>query len=114
MPQVPCVGCNIQIDSDHADVTGRGYRCNSCSMKASLAANHGLNDVNDHLTKDERRQRAAAAGTEMVLGSILAGSGLLVFLGASGLVGMIIGCAGLGMTPHGYLTRREMTGERTS
>lgn len=63
---------------------------------------------------DERRQRAAAAGTEMALGSILAGAGLLVFLGASGLVGMIIGCTGLGRTSHGYLTRREMTGERTS
>ncbi|CAN5913362.1 hypothetical protein BH11MYX3_BH11MYX3_42840 [soil metagenome] len=114
MPQVACVGCNAQIDSSRADVTGRGYRCNSCSMKASLAASGGLNDITDHLTTDERKQRAANAGTEMMVGGFIAGAGLLVFLGASGLFGMIIGCAGLGMTSHGYLTRREMTGERTS
>ncbi len=114
MPQVACVGCNTLIDSSMADVTGRGYRCNSCSMKASLASNGGLNDITDHLTSDERKQRAATAGTEMVLGGILAAAGLAVFFSMSGLIGMIAGCAGLGMTSHGYLTRREMTGERTS
>jgi len=112
--QVSCIGCNTLIDVSKADVTGRGYRCNACSMKASLAADGGHNDVTDHLTLDERKQRAATAGTEMVFGGILAGAGLLVFLSMSGLIGMIVGCAGLGAMSHGYLTRREMSGERTS
>ncbi|MBL0213901.1 MAG: hypothetical protein IPQ07_08460 [Myxococcales bacterium] len=114
MSQVACIGCNLMIDVARADVTGRGYRCNACSMKASMAADGGRNDVTDHLTVDERKQRAASAGTEMVVGGLVAATGLLVFLTVSGLFGMIAACAGLGMTSHGYLTRREMTGERTS
>ncbi len=85
--------------------TGCLYSGDRLSVRAGLAETSRM---------DERKQRAATAATEMLLGGILAGAGLMVFLSMSGLFGMIVGCAGLGMTSHGYLTRREMTGERTS
>lgn len=83
-------------------------------MKASLAADGGRNDVSDHLTPEERVQRAKAAGTEMVVGLGIAALGALLLLGFNGTVGIIVTCAGFGTTSHGYLTRREMTGVRTS
>lgn len=114
MSSVACVHCGTMIDVTKADLTGRGYRCSSCSLKASLAADGGINDVTDHLTIEERRARAAVAAREMVFGAATAAFGAILFLGASGLVGAIVTCAGLGATSHGYLTRREMSGERTS
>ena len=96
-----------------ADVTGRGYRCNACSMKASLAADTGYNDIPDHLTQDERSARFATAGKEMVAGAAMTVGGLFVFLLISSLIGGVATLAGVGMVSHGFLTRREMTGQRT-
>jgi hypothetical protein len=112
--QVTCIGCSAQIDVSKADVTGRGYRCSQCSLKASVAAAGGHNDITDHLTVDERRARAKSALSEMIGGAAMAAFGPIVFLGFNGTVGVIVLCAGLGMMSHGFLTRREMRGQRTS
>ena len=115
MSQVTCIGCSAQIDVSKADVTGRGYRCSRCSLKASLAADGGHNDITDHLTVEERTARAKTALTEMFLGAFVAVMcGPLVFFGFNGTVGMIVTLSGVGMISHGFLTRREMRGQRTS
>ncbi len=115
MSQVTCIGCSAQIDVSKADVTGRGYRCSQCSLKASLAADGGHNDITDHLTIEERAARAKSALSEMFAGVALAVlGGPFVFFGFNGTVGVIVTCAGLGMMSHGFLTRREMRGQRTS
>ena len=114
MSQVTCIGCSAQIDVSKADVTGRGYRCSQCSLKASLAADGGHNDITDHLTIEERAARAKTALSEMIAGAAITAFGPIVFLGFNGTVGVIVLCSGLGMMSHGYLTRREMRGQRTS
>ena len=114
MSQVTCIGCSAQIDVSKADVTGRGYRCSQCSLKASLAADGGHNDITDHLTVDERAARAKTALSEMIAGAAVTAFGPIVFFGFNGTVGVIVTCAGLGMISHGFLTRREMRGQRTS
>lgn len=101
------------IDVTKADLTGRGYRCTPCSVKASVNAIGGSNDVSDHLTPEERKERHAAAGQRILTGAALAGAGGIVFLSMSGLIGIIMVCAGLGTASHGLLTRREMKGEQT-
>lgn len=106
--------CGQQIDPAQADLTGRGYRCAACSLKASLAADIGRNDVLDHLTEDERRARYGQAATRMVAGGFIAVGGVIVTLGIGALFGLPIVFLGLGTISHGYLTRREMTGQRTS
>jgi hypothetical protein len=114
MSQVACIHCNAMIDITRADLTGRGYRCTQCSLKASLAADGGRNDISDHLTPEERVARAKAAASEMVFGSVIAALGVAVFIGFSGVIGVAVFAGGAGAMSHGYLTRREMTGERTS
>lgn len=114
MSQVTCIGCSAQIDVSKADVTGRGYRCSQCSLKASLAADGGHNDITDHLTIEERAARAKTALSEMIAGGAIAAFGPIVLLGFNGTIGVIVLCAGLGMMSHGFLTRREMRGQRTS
>lgn len=101
------------IDVTKADLTGRGYRCTTCSLKASLAADGGQNDVRDHLTDDERRERYAAARQRMFTGGWIVGGGMLALFTVGALIGVPLVCLGLGTISHGYLTRREMTGERT-
>lgn len=113
MSQVSCVGCNTLIDLGKADLTGRGYRCSACTLKASLASNAGRNDIRDHLTDDERRKRHADARKEMFAGVGIIGGGVLVTLGFGALFGFPIVFLGIGTISHGYLTRREMHGERT-
>ena len=113
MPLVTCSSCNAEIDLSKADVTGRGYRCATCSMKASLAADGGRNDVADHLTPEERTSRAKTAGIEMMLGAVVGVGGAGLFFAINGIAGMFVLCGGLGMASHGLLTRREMTGQRT-
>ena len=117
MAEVACVQCGLMIDVSKADITGRGYRCTACSMKASLAADGGKNDVRDHLTNDERVAKSKSAGSEMVVGGLTAFGGLLMLLVAPipfhDVIGACIMFAGFGAVSHGYLTRREMTGERT-
>lgn len=102
------------IDVTQADLTGRGYRCAACSLKASLAADAGRNDVRDHLTDDERRDRFEQARKRMFAGGWIAAGGVVVTIGAGALFGLPIVFLGLGTISHGYLTRREMTGARTS
>lgn len=114
MSQVTCIGCTAQIDVSKADVTGRGYRCSQCSLKASLAADGGHNDITDHLTVEERAVRAKSALSEMIAGAAIAAFSPLVLFGFNGTVGIIFMCGGLGMMSHGFLTRREMRGQRTS
>ena len=101
------------IDVTKADLTGRGYRCTACSLKASLAADGGRNDVHDHLTDDERRERYVAARKRMFAGGWIVGGGALVVMGYGLLFGLPVVFLGLGTISHGYLTRREMTGQRT-
>jgi hypothetical protein len=117
MAQVACVSCGAMVDEAKADITGRGYRCIACSLKASLAADGGHNDVIDHLTPAERVQKSKAAGSEMMVGAVTVFGGLLVLLIVPfpfhDVVGACIAFAGGGAISHGWLTRREMTGERT-
>ncbi len=118
MAEVTCVQCGAQLDAAKADITGRGYRCTACSMKASLAADGGINDVKDHLTMEERIQKAKAAGTEIIAGIATGLGGLLVLVAIPipfhDVIGAIVLFAGLGAVSHGYLTKREMAGERTT
>jgi hypothetical protein len=118
MAQVSCVQCGVTLDTSKADITGRGYRCTQCSLKASLAADGGHNDVMDHLTVEERVKKAKLAGSEMIGGGALAFAGAVVFLVIPipfhGIIGACMTFAGLGAVSHGYLTKREMTGQRTS
>ena len=117
MGQVACVSCGAMVDAAKADITGRGYRCASCSMKASLAADGGHNDVTDHLTPDERVAKSKAAATEMMVGAGTTLIGILCLVAVPfpfhDVVGACIAFAGGGAISHGWLTRREMTGERT-
>ena len=117
MAEVACVHCGAMVDAAKADITGRGYRCLDCSMKASLAADGGQNDVKDHLTAEERVQKSKAAASEMMVGGVTAFGGLLVLLIVPipfhDVIGACITFAGCGAISHGWLTRREMTGERT-
>jgi hypothetical protein len=112
--QVSCIGCNTSIELAKADLTGRGYRCSACSLKASLAADGGRNDVRDHLTDDERRARHTDARKRMFTGGWIIGGGILVTLGYGALFGLPVVFLGIGTISHGYLTRREMHGERTN
>ncbi len=113
MAQVACIGCNTLIDLGKADLTGRGYRCSACTLKASLASDTGRNDVGDHLTVDERRARHGEARKKMFAGAWIIGGGVLVTMGFGALFGLPVVFLGIGTISHGYLTRREMHGERT-
>jgi hypothetical protein len=117
MAEVACGSCGMMIDAAKADITGRGYRCTSCSLKASLAADGGQNDVIDHLTPEERVQKSKTAATEMMAGGGTLVFGILCFLAFPfpfhDVVGACFAFAGGGAISHGWLTRREMTGERT-
>ena len=117
MNLVTCGHCGAQVEASKADVTGRGYRCVACSMKASLAADGGRNDVADHLTAEERVAKSEAAAREILVGIGTAIAGLIVFVVVPfpfhDLVGACIGFGGCGAVSHGYLTRREMRGLRT-
>ncbi len=117
MAEVACGSCGAMIDATKADITGRGYRCSACSLKASLAADGGRNDIVAHLTHDERVKKSENAGTEMMVGAGTLLGGLVVFLGMPfpfhDLVGACVAFAGAGAISHGWLTRREMTGVRT-
>lgn len=111
--QVACIGCNSLIDLGKADLTGRGYRCSACTLKASLASDTGRNDVGDHLTIDERRARHREARKKMFAGAWIIGGGVLVTMGFGALFGLPLVFLGIGTISHGVLTRREMHGERT-
>jgi hypothetical protein len=105
------------LDASKADITGRGYRCAACSLKASLAADGGHNDIVDHLTSEERVQKSKSAATEMMIGAGTLLGGLLIFVAIPfpfhDVVGACVAFAGGGAISHGWLTRREMTGEQT-
>ncbi|MGN6104812.1 MAG: hypothetical protein ACTHU0_06905 [Kofleriaceae bacterium] len=110
--EVACGSCGVVLDASKADITGRGYRCARCSLRASLAADGGFNDVQDHLTVDERRQRAAEAIRKMIGGGALVAGGLVVAY-VIPIAGAAMLLTGVGAMAHGLLTRRELSGERT-
>lgn len=111
--EVACGSCGVVLDASKADITGRGYRCARCSLRASLAADGGFNDIQDHLTLDERRQRAVEATRKMIGGGALVAGGLVVVVYVIPSVGAAMILTGVGAVAHGLLTRRELSGKRT-
>lgn len=67
---VTCGSCGKSIAEADAELSGSGFRCAACAMKASIDVLQGGSDVASHLSEAERAQMAAEAKQKLLLGAL--------------------------------------------
>jgi hypothetical protein len=72
---VNCVRCAGTFRLHEVDIVGTGYRCQTCSVAAALAAAHGVADVGDNLDLATRHSLARRARLQM-FGGLFGTAGL--------------------------------------
>jgi hypothetical protein len=114
MAQVACTTCGLQLDESQADITGRGYRCSQCTLRAGINENLGSNDVGDHLEPAERAANAQRALQQMIGGAAVAAicTPLYIVLPIQWFAFGIF--AGIGLVVRGFVVRRQMAGHVVS
>ncbi len=112
MTMVTCTTCGVALDESKADITGRGYRCASCSLKAGIDESLGKNDVADHLDPEEREAGMRRANVEILGGVALAVVCVpLILVARFATAGVFMGIVAVA---HGFATRRQMRGRVVS
>jgi len=113
MATIRCGVCQQEVAIADADVTGLGYRCEPCSLKAGIAEHQGASDAAAHFDDAGLAEMRRSGTNDIWYGLGLAALGvaiMVVFESARGGVAIVGGGA---YALWGWTRLRHASGKRT-